>query len=40
MEVIEVIKNIGVILGCIISISTVCGLIIKFNNKLFKKIFD
>lgn len=40
MEIMEIIKNIATILGCIISISTVCGLIVKLNNKQFKKMFD
>ena len=41
VNVIEILKNFGTVLGCIISFTTVCGLIIKpIRKSVIKKISE
>lgn len=40
MDFFDVVKDIGSLLGVILSVVSVIGIVIKFQNKHFKKLFD
>lgn len=40
MDFFDVVKNIGSLLGVILSVVSVIGIVTKFQNKHFKKLFD
>ena len=40
MDFFEVVKNIGSLLGLFLSITSVVGVVAKFQNKHYKKLFD
>lgn len=40
MDFFDVVKNIGSLLGVILSVASVIGIVTKFQNKHFKKLFD
>ena len=40
MDFFEVVKNIGSLLGLFLSITSVVGVVAKFQNKYYKRLFD
>ena len=40
MDFFEVVKNIGSLLGLFLSITSVVGVVAKFQNKHYKRLFD